>query len=54
MNDIIHIFVLATAGAILAMVISEFAKNDPNAEGGVFDRFRRTWAWALNNALGGD
>lgn len=54
MDDILHIFVLATIGGILAMLIAEFAKNDPNASGGIFDRFKKTWSWAINNALGGN
>lgn len=52
METVLQIFVLATAGAILAIVIAEFAKNDPNKDTGAFGRFKKTWAWAITNAYG--
>ena len=54
MTDILHLFVLATIGAIIALLLAEFAKNNPNKPGGVFDRVNHTISWALNNSYGND
>lgn len=51
-SPIAHLLVIITVGAVTAGLIAEFAKNDPNKKGGLFQRFNATFSWAIKNAFG--
>lgn len=54
MDDVLHLFVIAAVGTILAIVLAEFAKSDPNAKTGVFGKFQSIWGWSIKNIYGND
>lgn len=52
MREVLHIMVIATIGAIVAALLAEFARNDPNKKTGIFGRAQAVWSWAITNAYG--
>lgn len=54
METVLHLFVLAAAGTILAIILAQFAKSDPNAKTGIFGRTQTVSAWAIKNIYGND